>query len=85
MEMQRVLLLLGTTRDAKLTCELLERNAIASHACGSAEQLRAQIDAGAGAVLVAEECLDSGAHSLAPERCLAPWNAPAAACRWRRV
>jgi signal transduction histidine kinase/ActR/RegA family two-component response regulator len=62
MEMQRVLLLLGTTRDAKLTCELLERNAIASHACGSAEQLRAQIDAGAGAVLVAEECLDSGAH-----------------------
>ena len=62
MEMQRVLLLLGTTRDTKLTCELLERNAIASHACGSAEQLHAQIDAGAGAVLVAEECLDSGAH-----------------------
>jgi len=60
--MQRVLLLLGTARDTKLTCELLERNGLASHPCSSAQQLRQEIEAGAGAVLVAEECLDEGAH-----------------------
>jgi len=60
--MQRVLLLLGTARDTKLTCELLEHNGLSSQACGSAQQLRQEIDAGAGAVLVAEECLDQGAH-----------------------
>ena len=60
--MQRVLLLLGTARDTTLTCELLERNGLASHACSNAQELRSEIDAGAGAILVAEECLDEGAH-----------------------
>src|SRR6476659_2214272 len=60
--MQRVLLLLGTARDTTLTCELLERNGLASHACSNAQALRSEIDAGAGAILVAEECLDEGAH-----------------------
>jgi signal transduction histidine kinase/CheY-like chemotaxis protein len=60
--MQRVLLLLGTARDTKLTCELLEQNGIACHPCSNAAQLRAEIDAGAGVVLVAEECLDQGAQ-----------------------
>jgi signal transduction histidine kinase/ActR/RegA family two-component response regulator len=60
--MQRVLLLLGTARDTTLTCELLEQNGIASHACNSASGLRQEIDAGAGVVLVAEECLDQGAQ-----------------------
>lgn len=59
---QRVLLLLGTARDTKLTCELLEQHGLQSKACGNAQQLRLEIDAGAGAVLVAEECLDEGAH-----------------------
>jgi two-component system, sensor histidine kinase len=60
--MQRVLLLLGTARDTTLTCELMQRNGIACHPCSSAPELRQEIDAGSGAVLVAEECLDEGAQ-----------------------
>ena len=60
--MQRVLLLLGTARDTKLTCELMERDGIGCHACSTAAGLREEIDRGAGAVLVAEECLDQGAQ-----------------------
>ncbi len=61
--MQRALLLLGTARDTKLTCELLEHAGLVNFACSSAQQLRLEIDAGAGVVLVAEECLDHGAHA----------------------
>lgn len=57
---QRVLLLLGTSRDAKLTCELLEAVRINGHACHSTEDLRNQLALGAGAVLIAEECLHVG-------------------------
>ena len=57
---QRVLLLLGTSRDAKLTCELLERVRINCLACHSTEDLRYQLALGAGAVLIAEECLHLG-------------------------
>jgi len=60
--LQRVLLLLGTARDTTLTCELLERQGLDCKACSGAEQLRLEIAVGAGAVLVAEECLDHGAH-----------------------
>ena len=60
--MQRVLLLLGTARDTTLTCELMQRNGIACHPCSSATELRQEIDAGSGVVLVAEECLDQGAQ-----------------------
>ncbi len=62
--MQRVLLLLGTARDGQLTSELLARGGIASFPCTSAQQLRAEIGAGVGAVLVAEECLDAGGHEV---------------------
>ena len=60
--MQRVLLLLGTARDTQLSCELLQRSGLPCQACNSAQQLQSEISAGAGAVLVAEECLDQGAH-----------------------
>jgi signal transduction histidine kinase/CheY-like chemotaxis protein len=59
---KRVLLLLGTARDSQLTRELLRGNGFDSQVCASTQQLRQEIDAGAGAVLVAEECLDQGAH-----------------------
>jgi signal transduction histidine kinase/CheY-like chemotaxis protein len=59
---QRILLLLGTARDTALTCELLGRNGVAYQACASAQQLRLEIATGAGAILVAEECLAQGAH-----------------------
>ena len=55
-----MLLLLGTSRDAKLTCELLERVRINCLACHSTEDLRYQLALGAGAVLIAEECLHLG-------------------------
>jgi signal transduction histidine kinase/ActR/RegA family two-component response regulator len=58
--LQRVLLLLGTGRDTKLTSELLDRNGIACLACQGVEQLRTEIDHGVGAVLIAEEHLAEG-------------------------
>jgi signal transduction histidine kinase/CheY-like chemotaxis protein len=61
---QRVLLLLGTARDSALTCSLLQRQGLESRSCNSAEHLEQEIAAGAGAVLVAEECLDHGAHAV---------------------
>jgi signal transduction histidine kinase len=53
----RVLVMTPTGRDAALVCELLERVEIPCSPCDSWESLLAQIDAGAGAVLAAEEAL----------------------------
>ncbi|MCM2336184.1 MAG: hybrid sensor histidine kinase/response regulator, partial [Pseudomonas sp.] len=58
---ERVLLVLPTARDASMTAAILERNGIASHACGSAAELGAELARGAGAVLIAEEALGAGA------------------------
>ncbi|GAA4863082.1 ATP-binding response regulator [Luteimonas vadosa] len=56
----QVVLLLATARDADLTRELLARSGISARACPAAAQLMAEVERGAGAVLVSEECL--GAH-----------------------
>ena len=64
-EMQRVLLLLGTSRDAKLSCELLEQSRIDTTVCPSTQHLGEELARGTGAILIAEECLHiGGAHDL---------------------
>ena len=62
--MQRVLLLVGTARDSDLTRELLQRREIPAFPCADAEQLRIELQAGAGIVLIAEECLADGGHEV---------------------
>lgn len=52
---QRVLLLLSTTRDSVLTCELLARHALRTHVCPTACDLEREIGRGCGAVVIAEE------------------------------
>ena len=60
---QQVLLLLATSRDAELTRDLLARNGISARACQGVSQFQAELDHGAGAVLVSEECLGApGGH-----------------------
>lgn len=62
---QRILLLLSTQRDARLTRELLERNGLQALACPDAEAMSSEIRRGVGAVLVSEECLAvAGAHAM---------------------
>ncbi len=60
--LRRVLVLVGTARDSQLICELLQQHAIPTCACRDAQQLHREIAAGAGTVLIAEECLDQGGH-----------------------
>ena len=60
----RVLLLLTTHRDAELSADLLSRNDIASCICTDASMLQAELQRGAGVVLVAEECLAHGAQPV---------------------
>ena len=57
---RRVLLLLPTARDAALTHELLGRNAIDSHICASATELREELSRGVGVMLIGEECMPGG-------------------------
>ncbi|HSR64143.1 MAG TPA: hypothetical protein VLM17_00870, partial [Xanthomonadaceae bacterium] len=62
---QRVLLLLPTGRDAEITADLLTRDGIPVCVCSDARELEAQLDAGAGVALVAEETLAlEGAHAV---------------------
>ena len=61
---QRVLLLLTTHRDAELSADLLGRNGIDSCICTDAAVLQAELQRGAGVVLVAEECLAQGAQAV---------------------
>ena len=61
---RRVLMLLPTSRDADITRDLLERNGLHACACTTATELLAQLREGAGAMLVAEECLGEGAQSM---------------------
>jgi signal transduction histidine kinase/CheY-like chemotaxis protein len=54
---QRVLVLAPTGRDAILACQLLASMDVASHACADAAELFRETEAGAGAVIVADEAL----------------------------
>ena len=54
----RVLIFAPVGRDAALTSELLGRVSLPCHVCGSLRELCAEIERGAGAVLLTEESLD---------------------------
>ena len=54
---QRVLVLAPTGRDAVLACQLLTSMDVPSHACADAAELFSEAEAGAGAVIVADEAL----------------------------
>ena len=54
---QRVLVLAPTGRDGVLACQLLATMEVPGHACASAAELLAEIAAGAGAVVLADEAL----------------------------
>jgi signal transduction histidine kinase/ActR/RegA family two-component response regulator len=54
---QRVLVLAPTGRDAILACQLLASMDLASHACANSAELFQEIEAGAGAVILADEAL----------------------------
>ena len=63
----RVLCLLPTARDARLSAELLGRNGIHACLCDSDEALTSEIRQGVGAVLLAEETLVNGGHAVLRE------------------
>jgi signal transduction histidine kinase/DNA-binding NarL/FixJ family response regulator len=54
---QRVLVLAPTGRDAVLACQLLSSMDVPSHACADAPELFQEVEAGAGAVILADEAL----------------------------
>jgi len=54
---ERVLILVGGERDGALTRRLLERDGLSAFLCHGVEQLCTEIEAGAGAALLAEEAL----------------------------
>ena len=72
----RVLLRAATKKDAVVTRSVLERAGIASQRCVSVEAMVAAIHEGAGALLLAEECLnDPAAHDLFHAlKHQAPWS-----------
>ncbi|MDB6163773.1 MAG: response regulator [Xanthomonadaceae bacterium] len=59
---QRVLMLLATARDASMTSDILAQAGIDAEACSGTNQLEYDLAMGAGAVLVCEEALVSGAQ-----------------------
>lgn len=56
----RILILMAVGRDARLAEEALQRVGLACQICGNLDELRREIGAGAGAVLVAHEALPLG-------------------------
>jgi len=63
---RRILLKTVTARDAAITQSLLQRADIASHPCKNADEMVAELDRGAGALLIAEESLtDPGMTGVA--------------------
>jgi C4-dicarboxylate-specific signal transduction histidine kinase len=58
---RRVLVVAPRGRDASLICEMLRRSEIASHPCLNVELACAEVQDGAGAMLLAEEALVNGA------------------------
>ncbi|HKQ46765.1 MAG TPA: ATP-binding protein [Phycisphaerae bacterium] len=67
---RRVLVLTLTNKDAALTQSLLERAGLCGVCCSSLEQVCAELEAGAGAVLLAEEAI-----ATCQNDCLAKWLA----------
>jgi PAS domain S-box-containing protein len=61
---QRVLLLLPTAKDAEITVRLFNEHGFESHICCSLTDLCQEADAGAGAVVIAEERLLDDADGL---------------------
>ena len=61
----RVLVLAATVKDGELTHTILARAGIACVGCADQVQIGAQLTAGAGAVLIAEEAIHSGDGGLA--------------------
>jgi signal transduction histidine kinase len=57
---RRILVLAPTTRDAALTCSLLQKNRIDCLACRDVQAMTRELAAGAGAILLAEETITSG-------------------------
>jgi len=54
---QRVLVFAPTGRDALLACQLLGSINVTSHVCADAAELLREVEAGAGAVILADEAL----------------------------
>ncbi|MDQ3287497.1 MAG: ATP-binding protein [Pseudomonadota bacterium] len=61
---ERLLLLLPTNTDARLTSGILQKNDIATTVCHSPGDLARQLEQGAAAVLVSEESLAHGAQAI---------------------
>jgi signal transduction histidine kinase/CheY-like chemotaxis protein len=57
---ERVLVFMPTGRDDSLVCATLHNANISAYACSNANELKSEIEAGAGAVLLAEEALQNG-------------------------
>jgi signal transduction histidine kinase/CheY-like chemotaxis protein len=57
---RRILVLAPTQRDAALTCSILRESKIDCLACRDVKELTAELTAGAGAILLAEEVLATG-------------------------
>lgn len=72
----RVLILMPVGRDARLAADALARVPLTCHVCGDLEDLRREIAAGAGVVLLADEAL-AGGPAADPERWIGaepPWS-----------
>lgn len=61
---QRILIYAPGGQDAALAAKVLAREAIASHACRSADELAEQLALGAGGVLTVDEALHAGVYSV---------------------
>jgi signal transduction histidine kinase len=73
---KRILVLAPTKRDAALTCALLDEQGIVCVSCEEVSALVAEMEKGAGAILVAEEVIKAG-QSGALEKAIAaqpPWS-----------
>lgn len=62
---ERILVLAPTGRDAEMLCDRVRRGGLTAESCESVDMLRAGMEAGAGALVVAQEALTpAGAEAL---------------------
>jgi PAS domain S-box-containing protein len=73
---RRILVLVTTTKDASLTRGILQRAGIACTVCGDLDTVVRELEAGAGALLVAEECVsyERAGDLIALIRRQPPWS-----------
>jgi signal transduction histidine kinase len=73
---RRILVLAPTMRDAALTCSILRENRIDCLACRDVHEITAELAAGAGAILLAEEILAANQSQPIAEAIAAqpPWS-----------